>query len=87
MEGADSLMEDWAYQVIQPSFLLETQELLPLPFCTGVSSVLRLLQRAGDVDVFHERWAYFSGVSLKRCDDTADRVQGKDATRGTIDNR
>ena len=37
------------------------------------------------MDVFRERWAYFSGVSLKRCDETADRVQGKDATRGRIE--
>ena len=52
-------MEDWAYQVIQPSLLLETQELLLLPFRSGASSALRLLQRAGNVDVFRD---YISGV-------------------------
>ena len=45
-------------------------------FAVGwVSPVLRLLQRAGDVDVFRERWVDISGVHLKRSDGTADRVQ------------
>ena len=80
MEGADSPMEDWTYQVIQSNFLLDTQELLLFPSCTGVSSALRLIQRADDVDVFRKRWVDFIGGSLKRSDGAADRVR-------MIDNR
>ena len=79
MEGANSPMEDWTYQVIQSNFLLETQELLLLPSCTGVSSALRLIQRTDDVDVFRKRWVNIIGGSLKRSDGAADRVR-------TIDN-
>ena len=80
MEGADSPMEDWTYQVIQSNFLLETQKLLLLPSCTGVSPALRLVQRADDVDVFRRRWVDIISGSLKRSDGAADRVR-------TIDNR
>ena len=73
-------MEDWTYHVIQSNFLLETQDLLPLPSCTGVSSAPRLLQRADDMDVFRRRWVDIIGGSLKRSDGAADKVQ-------TIDNR
>ena len=65
-------MEDWTYQVIQSKFLLETQELFPLPSCTGASSAPRLLQRADDVDVFRKRWVDIISGFLKRSDGAAD---------------